>query len=242
MDTKQKRRAVIEFLLSEVCEGDDIVLRLQHGYGRDAYYQTSVFRWMTERRPGNEELRNEGRPRRPHYYETDAALRSVVRDDPNASLRTIADMLSVSSETICIHMSRIGHALNSLRWIPHPLTSELKQICFDLSLELLPKLRAHAHAHDNWRHLGTGDQSWFYYEYVRDRIWITPGENTPEVENRIAASTKTMLTVLWNPDDFHVTTMLPLGELFHASWFIDQNLVPLVQSFFPSGWSPRQND
>jgi hypothetical protein len=49
-----------------------------------------------------------------------------------------------------------------------------------------------------------------------------------------------MLAVLWNPHGFRVMTMLPPGELFNASWFRDHNLVPLIQSFFPSGWSPRQ--
>jgi hypothetical protein len=80
----------------------------------------------------------------------------------------------------------------------------------------------------------------FYHEYIRNRIWIARDENTSEAENRIIASKKTMLTVLWNLHGFHVVTMLPSGELFNVLWFIDQDLVPLVQSFFASGWSPRQ--
>jgi hypothetical protein len=128
--------------------------------------------------------------------------------------------------------------MKSLRWIPHALTSELRQVRFDLCLQLLPKLRVHAY--DNWRHLVTGDESWFYHGYVRDRIWTARDENTPELENRIIACTKTLLMVRWNLHSVHVMTMLPPGKSFNASWFIDQNLVPLVQSFFPFGWSPRQ--
>jgi hypothetical protein len=64
-------------------------------------------------------------------------------------------------------------------------------------------------------------------------------ENTPQVENRTIASTKTTLTILWNPHGFHVVIMLAAGESFKASWFIDQNLIPLVKRFFPSDWSPR---
>jgi putative flippase GtrA len=134
-------------------------------------------------------------------------------------------------------MSRIGFPLKSLRWIPHALTSQLKQVRFNLCSQLLPRLRAQAH--NNWRHLVTGYESWFYYEYVWDRTWTVGDENTPEGENTTIASAKTMLMVLWNPHGFHVVTMLPLGESFNASWFIDQNIVPLIQSFFPSGWSPR---
>jgi hypothetical protein len=160
----------------------------------------------------------------------DAARRSVLRDDPNASLRTIADTLSISLETVRTHMSRIGDTLKSLRWVPHDLTSELKQVRFDFCLQLLPTLRAHAH--NNWWHLVTGDERWFYYEYVRDRIWTAGDENTSEVENRTTASMTTILTVLWNPHSFPVVNMLPPGESFNASWFIDQNLVPLVKTFF----------
>jgi hypothetical protein len=147
------------FLPFEGCEGDDIVLRLQDAYGRDAYCRISVFRWMNEVRRGNEELRNEGHTGRPCRYETDATFRSVMRNDPNASFQTTADTLSISPETVRTHMSRIGYTLKSLRWILHALTSELKQVRLDLRLQLLPKLRAHAH--DNWRHLVTGDESWF---------------------------------------------------------------------------------
>jgi hypothetical protein len=197
IDVEQKRRAVIEFLLLERCEGDDILLRLQTAHSRDAYNRASVFRGMNEIRRGNEELRNEGCHRRSYCYEMDAALRPILRDDPNTFLRTMADTLSISPETVRTHMWPIGYTMKSLRWIPHALTSGLKQTHFDLCLQMLPKLRAHAH--DNWRHLITENESWFYYEYVQDRIWTARDENTPEVENRTIASAKTLLTVLCNP-------------------------------------------
>jgi hypothetical protein len=104
MDLKQKQRAVIEFLLLEGCEGDDIVFRLQNAYGRDAYCWASVFRWMNEICRGSEEIRNEGRLGRPYRYETDAALRSILRNDLNASLLTMADTLSISPETVRTHI------------------------------------------------------------------------------------------------------------------------------------------
>jgi hypothetical protein len=153
----QKQRTLIELFLFEERECDDIVLRLQNADGRDTYCRVSVFRWMNEICRSNKELRNEGRPGGPYRYETDSALRSILRNDPNASLRTIADTLPISPETVRTHMSRIGYALKLLWWIPHALTSELKQVCFDLCLQLLPKFRAHAH--DNWQHLVTGDES-----------------------------------------------------------------------------------
>jgi hypothetical protein len=129
-----EQRAIIEFLLLEGCEGDDIMLRLQNGPGRDAYCRTSIARWMNEICRGNEEFGNEGRPGRPYRRETDAALRSILRDDPNAPLRTLAETLSISRETVRTHMSPINDTLKSLSWIPRALTSESKHVFFDLGL------------------------------------------------------------------------------------------------------------
>jgi hypothetical protein len=113
VDVEQKQQAVIKFLLLEGCEGDDIVLRLQDAYGPDTYCLAWVFRWMDEIRRGNEERRNEGGPGRPDRYETDAALRSILQDDPNASLLAITDTLAISPEMVRTRMSRIVYALRA---------------------------------------------------------------------------------------------------------------------------------
>jgi hypothetical protein len=91
-------------------------------------------------------------------------------------------------------MARIGYTLKALGWIPHTLMSELKRIHLNICIPFLPKLRAHAH--NNWHHFITGDESRFSDEYVRDRIWTASDENTPVMANRTIASRKTMLTVL----------------------------------------------
>jgi hypothetical protein len=46
-----------------------------------------------------------------------------------------------------------------------------------------------------------------------------------------------MLAVLWNPQGFHAVAMLSPRVSFNVSWFIDGNLVPLVENFFPADWS-----
>jgi hypothetical protein len=39
-----------------------------------------------------------------------------------------------------------------------------------------------------------------------------------------------MLTVVWNPHGFHVVTMLLSGASINGLWFIDQNLVPVLDT------------
>jgi hypothetical protein len=59
-----------------------------------------VFRWIREVHRGNEELGNEGRAGRPCRHEVDAAIWSILQDEPNVSLRTIAETMAISPETI----------------------------------------------------------------------------------------------------------------------------------------------
>jgi hypothetical protein len=49
-----------------------------------------------------------------------------------------------------------------------------------------------------------------------------------------------MLTVVWNPHGFHVVSILLPRGLFNAPWFMDGNLVPLLERFFPAGWSAKR--
>jgi hypothetical protein len=129
MNVEAKQRAVIEFLLLERYAGEEIAIRLRNVCGLAACCHALVLRWISEIRRGNEELRNEGRPGRPYRHETNAAIQSILQEDPNPSLRTIAETLSILPETVRIQMSRIGHTLKTLRWIPHALACE---VCFAL--------------------------------------------------------------------------------------------------------------
>jgi hypothetical protein len=77
----------------------------------------------------------------------------------------------------------------------------------------------------------TGDEGRFGDEDVR--TWTGWDKKTHEITRRTVASRKSILAVLWNSHGFHVVPILPLRASFNASWFIDGNLVPLVEKFFP---------
>jgi hypothetical protein len=85
MDVKNKQQAVIEFFIFEGCAGETSVMS----------------------------LRNEERPGRRDRHETDAAIRSILQEDPNASLRNIAEALPISPEAVRTHLSRISYTLKT---------------------------------------------------------------------------------------------------------------------------------
>jgi transposase len=99
IDAEEKQRAFIKFLLLEGYAGEKITMRLRNTYRSAAYCLASALNWINEVRRGKEELRNEQGPRRPNGDETDAAIRSILQEDSNASLGTIAETLSTSPET-----------------------------------------------------------------------------------------------------------------------------------------------
>jgi hypothetical protein len=88
--------------------GEEIKIRLRKVYNSAAYCHLSMFRWVSAVDPGNKELRNEGGPGRPYRRETDTPILSILQEDRNASLRTIAETLSISPETVRTHMSLLG--------------------------------------------------------------------------------------------------------------------------------------
>jgi hypothetical protein len=206
INAKDRQRSVIEFRVIERCAGEEIMICLRNVYGSSACCRASIFRGISELCRGNEELRKEGRPGKRHRQETHAAIRSILQDDPNASLRAIAETLSISPDTIRTHVRRMGYTLTNLHWIAHALIYELKQVHLTMCVQLLPKARAHAD--DNSLHLVMGDKSLFYDDYIRDRIWAARDENTPEVQ-------KSMLTVSGNSHRFQFVIMLPPKTLLN---------------------------
>jgi hypothetical protein len=145
MDVTNKQQVVIEFLLLEGRARGEIVIRLRNVYRSAVYCRASVFRWISEVRRGNEELRNEGRPGRPDRDKSDAAIRSIPQGGPNTLLRAITETLSISPEPVRMHMWRICYTLTITRWIPHVMICELKSVRFTMCLESFPKLWAEAH-------------------------------------------------------------------------------------------------
>jgi hypothetical protein len=238
MDVTQKQRAVIEFLVLEGRAGEEITIRLHDVYGEDADSRATVFRWINRIRRSDGELESEKPPGRPPRYETDRQIQEIIRDHPFASLRMIAEMLGLSSETVRLHLLRIGSVLKALHRISHTLTEDLKRVRVQMCSAMLTALQVQEH--DQWHNVITGDESWFYFEYVPDRLWISSLVNAPDVPNRTIATEKHIVTVFWNPDGFRVVTILPKGASFNTAWFIDGNLLPLRDQFFPGGRRPGQ--
>jgi hypothetical protein len=45
-------------------------------------------------------------------------------------------------------------------------------------------------------------EAWFYLSTDDESIWLSPEDEAPQRERKIASSPKMMLTIVWNHTDF----------------------------------------
>jgi hypothetical protein len=76
----------------------------------------------------------------------------------------------------------------------------------------------------------TLDKSWFYLWTSHETIWIQAGQQPPERVKHMNWERKMMVTIIWNPQDFHLVDALPKGQKFNANYYIDRILQPFLES------------
>jgi hypothetical protein len=126
MDLKQ--RHIITLLSMKGLKLGEIAKELSSAYGQDAYIPLSIKYWLHQIKLGRTDLRTQHPGGRPPLDDIDAEILSFLRKYPFSSVRTIAESLEIHASTICEHfVEKIGLKIFLLRWVPHMLTSELRQ-------------------------------------------------------------------------------------------------------------------
>jgi len=147
-------------------------------------------------------------------------IENVLIDEPFSSIRYIAHITKSCPATVyryvTIHLQRKYH---HTRWVPHDLTppqcKERAEKCMELAaiLEMCKKR--------NWHGIITGDESMFTLSYGISGAWIEDGEKPPTMNGSKIQNEKIMITVMWSISGIIVLNMLPKGESFDSSYFID---------------------
>jgi hypothetical protein len=92
-----------------------------------------------------------------------------------------------------------------------------------MAIELLQVLSVQSTR--QWHDIVTLDESWIDLFSEHDLIWTTPGESVVDMERHTNQSRKSMLTVVWNPIEFHVLKALPKGRKFNAEYDIIMQMI-----------------
>jgi hypothetical protein len=147
----------------------------------------------------------------------DEAMLAALAEFPFSSVRELSRRICLPGSTMDRHrhfMQSLRFTVRYLRWVPHFLTAEQKQIQILMAIELLQVLSVQSTR--QWHNIVTLDESRIHLFRKRDLMWTAPGEIVVDRERHTVQSPKFMLTVVWNPIGFSVLKALPKGRKFNA--------------------------
>jgi hypothetical protein len=121
----------------------------------------------------------------------------------------------------------LGFIVKHLHWVPHSLTEAQRQIRIDRSIELLRLLKS-AQANE-WQRFMTLDEFWFYLWTIHETVRVQTGQQPLEMVKHMIGGRKMMVTIVWNPQGFHLIEALLNGQKFNANYYIDRILQPLLE-------------
>jgi hypothetical protein len=121
---------------------------------------------------------------RPPNLDHDARILSVLKREPNASLREIGHETRIPKSAVFdIPRERLNYSARNYRFVPQTLTEAQRKERVDKStalLSLLAKAKRRA-----WQFIITGDESWFFHYTPRSKIWLSADADRPEVAKQL---------------------------------------------------------
>jgi hypothetical protein len=152
------QRVIIKFTWNERANARQILARLQAQFVEHAYQLRTVQSWITEIRPGCQDLYDgirRGRP--PLDDDLDCKILAIFDKSPFESAQSIVERLIIAHSTVLQYLhGPFGFKSFHLRWVPHLLTDDLRQKRKEHASAMLPFL--HAIEWDRWHHDVTGDE------------------------------------------------------------------------------------
>jgi hypothetical protein len=156
----------------------------------------------------------------------DVANRAILQaldQNPFTTVPKLAKATCIPTATVWRRLTRpLGFFVKHLRWVPHRSSDDQRKIRVDRSNELL-RLLLSLQAND-WQSLMTLNESWFYLSTSHEIVWLQADQEPPESVKHMIEDRKMMVTIVWNPQGFHLIDGLPNGQRFNASYYVDMIL------------------
>jgi hypothetical protein len=128
---------------------------------------------------GREGLYDESRFGRSPIDFLDIKILACLEKEPLHPAHSFPEVLDVSHSTILNHLhDSLGMKIFHLRWIPHELTDNLREIRIDKCCELFPILAKLEKG--NFCNLVTGEKSWFALQFQHSAKWEVSRDNVPQ--------------------------------------------------------------
>jgi hypothetical protein len=145
------------------------------------------------------------------------------------------DIQPVNSQPIVRQASEQKESLGTtnfhLCWIPHELTTGLRQIRIETCRELSLILKAHEN--NKFQRFVTGDESSFPLEFHHSTKWSVSRDDVLQKIKQQIETQKSMLTVIWEIDGFHVADLMTEEHSYNIPYYLSHILEPLLFALFP---------
>jgi hypothetical protein len=160
--------------------------------------------------------------------DSDEAILSSLDDNLFASRRQLSRLTHIPSTTVYRRITNsLGFTAHHFRWSPNTLSQAQKKQRVELTRQLLRTLQIQCDR--TWHDFVTLDESWFYLTTDHEFIWLPESGEVFERERPIIQSTKVMLTIVWNPREFHSVNILAKRYKFNNTHYITEILLLLSE-------------
>jgi hypothetical protein len=219
------QKPIVLYLRTKGMALDAIHDNLVPTLGKDAVAYSTVTKYTRSVQfSGRKEATPPEAPDVEHSPVDEAILTALAKFPfPFSSVRELLRRICRPRSTVHRHRHRHPHrhltqslcfTVRHLRWVPHFLTAEQKQIQVQTAIELFQV--SSVQITRQWYDIVTLDESWIYLFSEHDLMWSTPREIVVDRERHTVQSPKFILTVVWNLFWFHVLKTLPKGRPSNA--------------------------
>jgi hypothetical protein len=224
---KVNRKEVVEYLHRKELKPKAIYVDLVGTLGARAISHSTVTCWLRETRFTSNTQGLMFSECETHRDECDEAILSALQEYPFASIRALSRLTHLSRTSVQRHSPQsLGYVIRHLHWVPHSLSADQKAKRVAMSGSLLHLLQSLSPR--SWSKVTALDKSWFYHENDEEQMWLLPHEKVPERSKHMTQSRKSLMTIAWNADGFHLIKTLPKGMKFNSTDYIHEILTPLL--------------
>jgi len=227
MDSRQKQRAVIEFLTLEKETVGAIHKRLQMVYGDDTVDRSTVGRWArrTATEKGHADVHDRPRCGRPQSARTEATIEKandIIMEDRRVTVTGLSLKLDVGEATVCRIIMNLGFSKVCARWVPRQLTDAHKEQRRTICSELLG--RFDVDGPDFLGRIVTGDETWLHHfdpETKRQSMeWHHVTSPRTKKFKSVPSAGKIMATVFWDSEGVILVDIMAKGTTINSDAYV----------------------
>jgi hypothetical protein len=116
---------------------------------------------------------------------------------------------------------------------PHALTQSLRESRLEKCCGLLAILEGMKKT--NFHNLVTGDERWFTLEFQHSAKWCVSRDDVPQKARQRIDTAKSMPTVIWGVERFHVVDLMTTQLSFNSQYFVENVMARLMSKVLPQG-------